>query len=177
MRTAKSWCGFWETRITSSWGSAILRLESFELTMGDALDEEELLLQYFFFYCRLSVTTGIVVVHAGALFRHAVTLCCYVACHEIHWHHWHMRSWVLCVLLPLRFLNWLSLFLALFWSGTLFANLFAFSQKPRQINKKRDFRSKLFAEKNRLASNIKTSEIIWNALWHSLAPIRANFDV
>ena len=50
-------------------------------------------------------------------------------------------------------------------------------QKPRQIDKKLDFRSENFAEKNFPASNNETSRIFRNAFWQSFALIRAMFKV
>ena len=48
--------------------------------------------------------------------------------------------------------------------------------KPGQIGKKRNFRSKIFAQKIFVASKNETSGIVWNAFWQSFAPIRAKFE-
>ena len=50
-------------------------------------------------------------------------------------------------------------------------------QKPRQISKKRNFQSEIFAEKNFSASKNETSGIIQNAFWQSFVTIGALFEM
>ena len=73
--------------------------------------------------------------------------------------------------------TWISLSGAKFDPEADFDVRFAVArQNPRQIGKKQNFSSEIFAEKIFFASKNETSEIVCNVFWQSFAPIRAKFD-